>query len=185
MALSFASKLRSFENRDKAYVRVSPDGSNWTTLKTFGNGEDDNTYRDYSYDIPFEADRLWIQFEGGMSSSRWDYWYVDTVSVTGEVTPSDPPPTASHDSFATDEDQTLTVGSPGVLANDTDPDDQALTASLVTGPNHGTLTLGADGSFNYTPDDNFNGDGHFHLCGQRRHQRLVSGHGDDHCESRQ
>ncbi|APZ96606.1 tandem-95 repeat protein [Fuerstiella marisgermanici] len=155
--LSFASKLRSFENSDNAYVRVSSDGSNWTTLKSFGNGEDDNNYRDYSYDIPFEADTLWIKFEGDMSSSRWDYWYIDTVSVTGEIIPSDPPPNASHDSFATNEDESLTVGAPGVLANDTDPEGQPLTASLVTGPSNGTLTLNADGSFDYAPAPNFHG----------------------------
>src|SRR5206468_4196104 len=46
---------------------------------------------------------------------------------------------------------------PGVLSNDTDPEHQALTAILVSGPAHGTLTLNADGSFAYTPAPNFNG----------------------------
>ena len=32
-----------------------------------------------------------------------------------------------------------------------------LTAILVSGPAHGTLTLNADGSFSYTPDANYNG----------------------------
>ena len=32
-----------------------------------------------------------------------------------------------------------------------------LTAVLVSGPAHGTLTLNADGSFTYTPAANFNG----------------------------
>ena len=44
-----------------------------------------------------------------------------------------------------------------MLANDTDVDGDALTAVLVTGPAHGTLTLNADGSFTYTPDANYNG----------------------------
>jgi hypothetical protein len=104
--LSFASKLRSFENSDRAYVQVSPNGSNWTTLKTFVNGEDDNTYRDYTFDIPFEADTLWIRFNGDMSSSRYDYWYVDTVSVTGNV--ASQPPVAVDDSGSTAEDQAVT-----------------------------------------------------------------------------
>src|SRR5206468_12630714 len=32
-----------------------------------------------------------------------------------------------------------------------------VTAVLVTGPSHGTLTLNPDGSFVYTPDPNYNG----------------------------
>src|SRR5262249_8706938 len=47
---------------------------------------------------------------------------------------------------------TLSVPAPGVLANDTDPDSPTLTAVLVTGPSHGTLTLNANGSFTYVPD---------------------------------
>ena len=46
----------------------------------------------------------------------------------------------------------------GLLANDSDVDPSTtLTAVLVTGPAHGTLTLNPDGSFTYVPDANFNG----------------------------
>ena len=45
----------------------------------------------------------------------------------------------------------------GVLANDSDPDGQTLTAVLVSGPAQGQLTLNADGSFSYTPCADFSG----------------------------
>jgi VCBS repeat-containing protein len=45
----------------------------------------------------------------------------------------------------------------GVLANDTDAENDPLTARLVSGPAHGTLTLNADGSVRYTPAAGFNG----------------------------
>ena len=62
------------------------------------------------------------------------------------------PPVAGDDSYSVNEDSTLTVAAPGVLANDGDPDSPvALTAALVNGPSHGTLTLEADGRFVYTP----------------------------------
>jgi len=67
------------------------------------------------------------------------------------------PPVAVGDSYSTDENTPLTVAAPGVLANDSDPNGDTITAVLVSGPSHGTLTLNADGSFNYTPARNFNG----------------------------
>lgn len=62
---------------------------------------------------------------------------------------------AQNDSYATDEDETLTVPAPGILANDTDG--VPLTASETDGPNDGTLTLNDGGSFEYAPDPNFTG----------------------------
>ena len=43
------------------------------------------------------------------------------------------------------------------MANDTDPNGDALSAALDTGPEHGTLDLAADGGFTYTPAANYNG----------------------------
>src|SRR5262249_49429100 len=37
------------------------------------------------------------------------------------------------------------------------PGDYTLTASLLTGPTHGTLSLNSDRSFKYPPDQDFNG----------------------------
>jgi VCBS repeat-containing protein len=51
----------------------------------------------------------------------------------------------------------LKVLPPGVLVNDLDPDGDALTAILESGPSNGSLTLISNGSFNYTPKSNFNG----------------------------
>lgn len=52
---------------------------------------------------------------------------------------------------------TATGQLPGVLANDTDAQGTALTASLVTGPNNGSLIFNPDGSFTYTPNSGFSG----------------------------
>ena len=67
-------------------------------------------------------------------------------------------PAAMADSYQTDEDSLLTVAvANGVLDNDTDPENDPLTASVVAQPAHGTLTFSADGSFTYDPEDNFHG----------------------------
>jgi hypothetical protein len=80
---------------------------------------------------------------------------VATVSVT--VNPVNDAPVAGDDTLTTNEDTTVTVPGPGVLANDTDVDSAALTAGSAGAALHGTVIVGADGSLAYTPTTNFNG----------------------------
>jgi VCBS repeat-containing protein len=82
-----------------------------------------------------------------------------TVTIT--ITATNDRPTADDDTYNTAEDTALTVSTPGVLDNDNDREHDPLSAVLVSGPSHGTLTLKADGSFTYRPDDDFNGSDSF------------------------
>ncbi|HZF04437.1 MAG TPA: Ig-like domain-containing protein [Patescibacteria group bacterium] len=69
-------------------------------------------------------------------------------------------PVAQDDAYTLAEDTTLIVpAAQGLLANDTSPHGDALSAVTVPAPQpaHGTLTLNANGSFTYRPDANFNG----------------------------
>jgi VCBS repeat-containing protein len=81
---------------------------------------------------------------------------VATVSISvsggGNV-----PPVAVNDAYTTSQGKLLNQPAPGVLANDTDVNGDALTAVLVTSVSHGMLTLNSSGSFFYTPAANFNG----------------------------
>ena len=80
---------------------------------------------------------------------------VATVNIT--ITPVNDPPVAVDDSFYVVFNRSRTFPAPGVLANDTDLEGDALIATLVGSPSHGTVTLYGDGSFTYTPDDYYLG----------------------------
>ncbi len=90
-----------------------------------------------------------------MANDGHDNSNVATVTIT--VTNLKDQVQAVDDEYATDEDTTLTVAAPGVLANDIDVDGNEQAASLVTDVLHGSLSLLGDGSFTYTPDPDFVG----------------------------
>jgi predicted Ser/Thr protein kinase len=66
-------------------------------------------------------------------------------------------PEVADDSYSVDEDNVLSVPTLGVLDNDHDADGDTLTPIRETDPVHGTLQLGDDGSFTYTPAPDFHG----------------------------
>jgi len=74
-----------------------------------------------------------------------------TVKVNGA-------PQAAGDNASTMEDQATTVS---VLANDTDPNGDALTVVSAGAPSHGSASINADGTISYVPNANFNGTDHF------------------------
>ncbi|MEX2138898.1 MAG: tandem-95 repeat protein [Pirellulales bacterium] len=79
------------------------------------------------------------------------------ATTTVSITRQNDAPVANADAYSVNEDERLIVAAPGLLANDVDFDGDALAATLVSGPANGTLSLGLDGSFTYTPRANFNG----------------------------
>ncbi|QFT92824.1 Bifunctional hemolysin/adenylate cyclase precursor [Roseovarius sp. THAF9] len=68
--------------------------------------------------------------------------------------PQNEAPTAVDDTVPVDEDDTVTFNP---TANDTDPDSDPLTVDSIGTPANGTLTDNGDGTYTYTPDENFNG----------------------------
>ena len=88
----------------------------------------------------------------------------DTRAIA--VTPANDPPTAVDDVGTADEDTTLNVAAPGVLANDTDVDPgdtKTVVALNGTGtltqalPSGASVTINANGSYSYNPLSAFQG----------------------------
>jgi hypothetical protein len=89
------------------------------------------------------------------SLPNWEHGYGFLTMPTLE---GNNPPVAVDDEYSITENTTLDVPAPGVLGNDSDPNDDPLAASLVTNPANGTLSsFLPDGSFTYTPNLDFTG----------------------------
>ncbi len=92
----------------------------------------------------------------------------DAFTLT--VNPANDQPVAHDDTYGIAEDTVLAVPAPGVLTNDSDADGDALTTIWLSAPSHGTLSLGADGSFVYTPTTDYHGPDSF---AYKAHDSLV------------
>jgi len=79
------------------------------------------------------------------------------IAVSTSFTVANAAPTAVADVYTAMVDTTLTVGAPGVLGNDTDPENDPLSATVVTAPLRGTLALAGNGSFVYQPAPGMSG----------------------------
>jgi hypothetical protein len=93
-----------------------------------------------------------VQDSGGLSA-------IQSFSIT--VARGNRPPAVSNDTYNLTQDETLSIAAPGVLANDSDPDGDSLTAMLVGNLTQGALTLHPDGAFVYTPAAGFIGEDTF------------------------
>ena len=78
----------------------------------------------------------------------------DDITVTIEVADVNEAPLAREDTATAVEDTAVVIA---VLANDTDPDSDTLTAAVRDAPLHGRVTPQADKTLLYTPNSDFNG----------------------------
>jgi VCBS repeat-containing protein len=83
---------------------------------------------------------------------------TDTATVNLTVTPVNDAPDAKNDTYTVAENSVLSVTSTnGVLKNDVDADNDAITVTGNTAPAHGTVTMSSTGQFTYTPAPNYTG----------------------------
>ncbi|MDG1874526.1 MAG: Ig-like domain-containing protein, partial [Mariniblastus sp.] len=102
--------------------------------------------------------------ENGISYSNFQFRVNDGISTGSsatlniDVAPINDAPIANDDTYTTPED-TLRDVTDSVLNNDTDIDNPntELEANVVIEPSHGQVQMNKDGTFKYTPDQNFYG----------------------------
>ncbi len=85
---------------------------------------------------------------------------ADTAEVIVQGQPNRPP-NAINDSFSGNEDAVISgnvlAANPTTADSDPDGNLDSNSVTLISGPSNGSLTLNSDGTFTYTPNDNFNG----------------------------
>lgn len=97
------------------------------------------------------------------------YQIIDTQGLTAQalvsltVLPINDLPIALDDSYSLNKNTSLSIASPGLLANDLDLDGDSLVVDsiAVTNPSHGSVQLDPDGAFSYTPTENYTGEDFF------------------------
>jgi len=83
--------------------------------------------------------------------------FSNTANVTITVTSVNDAPVALNDTYTIPENTELSVLPLGILANDTDAENDSLQSVLVTDVSNGTLSLTTSGDFTYNPDTDFVG----------------------------
>ena len=126
------------------------DGANWQLLQSSGGFTPIKNTTD-DLDGTVSGGRFTVLFNNTSTPKITELsGTVIAMSINGA-------PVANPDSYAVSQDGLLEIAAPGVVGNDTDPENDALQAILVSGPNHGLLALQANGSFTYTPQAYHNG----------------------------
>ncbi len=80
--LQFWAKASSFETGEFATLSVSSDDVNWTAVKTWQDGDDDDAYHFYDIDLSSftMSNEFWVGFDAQMSDTS-DYLWVDDIKV--------------------------------------------------------------------------------------------------------
>jgi hypothetical protein len=102
-----------------------------------------------------------VTHDFGAAPHRWATVTVTDSSGTdfagASIDGPNQAPQAADDTFTLAKDVTLDQPAPGILANDSDADEDLLWPQVVNHPLHGTLDVTANGAFTYTPDTGFEG----------------------------
>ena len=108
---------------------------------------------------------FYLPADGAAGAVTFSYRASDGVLTSPVTTVTiylDSAPQAVMDNYRVQEDRTKTVSAAeGVLHNDSDRENDPLSAVLLSPTEHGSLSFTQDGAFTYTPDQDFSGQDSF------------------------
>ncbi|MBT0082552.1 tandem-95 repeat protein, partial [Vibrio alginolyticus] len=85
---------------------------------------------------------------------------TDTTSanIDVSVTPENDPPVAGSTSYTVHEDNSITISDEQLLANSSDIEGDVAISSVSYSGNDGVLEINGDGTYTFSPNENFNGE---------------------------
>ncbi|EPG0529333.1 tandem-95 repeat protein [Vibrio harveyi] len=81
-----------------------------------------------------------------------------TANIDVTVTPENDPPVAGSTSYTVHEDNSITISDEQLLANSSDVEGDVAVDSVSYSGNDGVLEINGDGTYTFSPNENFNGD---------------------------
>ena len=123
-------------------------GNDGITVKIEATPDSHYEFTEWTGDVDTIADK-----EAASTTITLDADY----SISAKFDLKNTMPKAKDDSYSVEQGGILSEPEPGVLKNDSDPDGDEISAVLVTEPSNGAVSLESDGSFSYTPNEDFSG----------------------------
>ncbi|EPA0548831.1 tandem-95 repeat protein, partial [Vibrio alginolyticus] len=81
-----------------------------------------------------------------------------TANIDVSVTPENDPPVAGSTSYTVHEDNSITISDEQLLANSSDIEGDVSISSVSYSGNDGVLEINGDGTYTFSPNENFTGD---------------------------
>ncbi|MFA0194901.1 tandem-95 repeat protein, partial [Vibrio artabrorum] len=81
-----------------------------------------------------------------------------TANIDVSVTPENDPPVAGSTSYTVNEDNSITISNEQLLANASDIEGEVAIDSVTYSGSDGVLEINGDGTYTFSPNENFNGE---------------------------
>ncbi|WP_060981415.1 tandem-95 repeat protein [Vibrio splendidus] len=81
-----------------------------------------------------------------------------TANIDVSVTPENDPPVAGSTSYTVHEDNAITISNEQLLANSSDIEGEVAIDSVTYSGSNGVLEINGDGTYTFSPNENFNGE---------------------------
>uniref|UniRef100_UPI00403B0CAF tandem-95 repeat protein n=1 Tax=Vibrio kanaloae TaxID=170673 RepID=UPI00403B0CAF len=81
-----------------------------------------------------------------------------TANIDVSVTPENDPPVAGNTSYTVHEDNSITISNEQLLANSSDIEGEVAIDSVTYSGSDGVLEINGDGTYTFSPNENFNGE---------------------------